>query len=184
MKEIYKKIAAAKKEIGAISKDTTNDFFKAKYYDINKLIEIVEPELEKQGLLLLQPIFDGKVITRIIDIKTGEELKSEMELPKQDNPQKIGSAITYYRRYTLASLLALQAEDDDGNNAAKPEPPKKPTEEINLAIEEIGLCTSLQELGKVWTKHNNLQKYDEVLAAKNARKELLSNCDATESDTH
>lgn len=134
MKEIYKKIAAAKKQIGAISKDTTNDFFKAKYYDINKLIEIVEPELEKQGLLLLQPIFDGKVITRIVDIKTGEEMKSEMELPKQDNPQKIGSAITYYRRYTLASLLALQAEDDDGNNAAKPEPKKVVKKLITQAI--------------------------------------------------
>ena len=28
--------------------------------------------------------------------------------------QKKGSEITYYRRYTLTSLLGLQAEDDDG----------------------------------------------------------------------
>ena len=34
------------------------------------------------------------------------------------SPQKLGSAITYYRRYTLASLLGLQAEDDDGNLAS------------------------------------------------------------------
>jgi hypothetical protein len=33
------------------------------------------------------------------------------------HPQKLGSAITYYRRYTLQSLLGLQAEDD-GNKAS------------------------------------------------------------------
>jgi len=38
------------------------------------------------------------------------------------DPQKIGSAITFYRRYTLQSLLGLQSEDDDGNKAI---PPKK-----------------------------------------------------------
>ena len=36
------------------------------------------------------------------------------------DPQKLGSAITYFRRYTLKSLLAIAEEDDDGNRAAKP----------------------------------------------------------------
>jgi hypothetical protein len=39
-------------------------------------------------------------------------------LPEINDPQKLGSAITYYRRYTLQSLLALQAEDDDANLAS------------------------------------------------------------------
>jgi hypothetical protein len=42
-----------------------------------------------------------------------------MSLPNIQDPQKLGSAITYYRRYTLQSLLGLQAEDDDGNTATK-----------------------------------------------------------------
>lgn len=149
MKEIYKKIAKAKKEIGAIVKDAENDFFKAKYFDINKLIEIVEPKLEAQGLLLMQPIYDGKVVTRIICIETGEELKSEMTLPVQDNPQKIGSAITYYRRYTLTSLLALQAEDDDGNKSAKKEVEKgNLTEPIVNA--EVAKKTPIEDLKKMY----------------------------------
>ena len=41
-----------------------------------------------------------------------------MDLPDIQDPQKLGSCITYYRRYTLASLLGLQAEDDDGNAAS------------------------------------------------------------------
>ena len=38
------------------------------------------------------------------------------------DPQKIGSCITYFRRYTLKSLLAISEVDDDGNLAAKPAP--------------------------------------------------------------
>jgi hypothetical protein len=41
-----------------------------------------------------------------------------MVLPNLQDPQKLGSAITY-RRYTLQSLLGLQAEDDDGNKAKR-----------------------------------------------------------------
>jgi hypothetical protein len=41
-------------------------------------------------------------------------------LPNIQDPQKIGSAITYYRRYSLQSLLALQTDDDDGNKASQP----------------------------------------------------------------
>ena len=121
---IYKKLFEAKKEIGKISKDSTNPFFKSKYFDINSLLEHVEPILQKKGLLLIQPIQDGKVSTEIIDIDEDKtknfHVYSEMTLPNITDPQKLGSAITYYRRYTLQSLLGLQAEDDDGNKAAAP----------------------------------------------------------------
>lgn len=116
---IYKKLFEAKKEIGKISKDSTNPFFKSKYFDINTLLEYVEPILQKHGLLLLQPIQSGLVGTKIIDIEDNESVISEIELPQLNDPQKLGSAITYYRRYTLQSLLGLQAEDDDGNSASK-----------------------------------------------------------------
>jgi len=126
-KNIYTKLFEAKKEIGKISKDSTNPFFKSKYFDINGLLEHVEPILEKHKLLLLQPILEGKVITRIFDIEEGSYLSSEMELTNITDPQKRGSEITYYRRYTLTSLLGLQAEDDDANLASKAKPltPKK-----------------------------------------------------------
>lgn len=114
---IYAKILEVKKEIGKISKDSTNPFFKSKYFDINGLLENCEPLLTKNGLVLLQPIIEGKVVSKIIDSETAEEVYSELILPTILDPQKIGSAITYYRRYTLQSLLGVQAEDDDANNA-------------------------------------------------------------------
>ena len=116
---IYIKIFKAKKEIEAITKDSKNPFFKSKYFDVNKLLSEVEPILQKHELLLLQPIEAEWIKTKIIDIETGENIHSEMNLPNIQDPQKLGSAITYYRRYTLQSLLGLQAEDDDGNNASK-----------------------------------------------------------------
>ena len=116
---IYKKLFEAKKEIGKISKDSTNPFFKSKYFDINSLLEHVEPILQKHNLLLLQPIESGMVTTKIFSTEEEGVVYSEIQLPNIQDPQKLGSAITYYRRYTLQSLLGLQAEDDDANSASK-----------------------------------------------------------------
>lgn len=118
-KSIYKKLLKAKKEMEAITKDSKNPFFKSNYFDINKILSEVEPILQEHGLLLLQPIKNGLVLSEIIDVDTDEIVSSEMQLPILNDPQKLGSAITYYRRYTLQSLLGLQAEDDDGNGASK-----------------------------------------------------------------
>jgi hypothetical protein len=50
----------------------------------------------------------------------------------------MGSAITYYRRYTLQSLLALQAEDDDGNGATKQvKKDSRPTLSVNRPGTEV-----------------------------------------------
>jgi hypothetical protein len=127
---IYEKLKAVKSEIGKISKDSTNPFFKSKYFDVNALLEHVEPLLGKNGLLLLQPIIDGKV-------STGEKIYSEIELGTFTDPQKLGSAITYYRRYTLQSLLGLQAEDDDANHASQPSKAKE--EDTRPWLDDKGL---------------------------------------------
>jgi hypothetical protein len=123
----YTKLLEAKKEIGKATKNATNPHFKNKYVDINALIDTVEPILLSKGLILLQPIEDGYVYSRIVDIDSAEICESCMKLPEIQDPQKIGSAVTYYRRYTLQSLLSLQADDDDGNMASKPQPKAKPT---------------------------------------------------------
>lgn len=115
---IYKKLLEAKKEMTAITKDSKNPFFKSNYFDVNKLLSEVEPILQKHGLVLLQPIQGGTVKTEIHNTVGDGFVSSEIQLPNIQDPQKLGSAITYYRRYTLQSLLGLQAEDDDANTAS------------------------------------------------------------------
>jgi len=133
------KLLQFQQKIGAISKDSTNPFFKSKYFDINKLLEEVKPVLNELGLILLQPLdhIDGKPALRTLLLDTEiTDTKFSIyncavadfitPLPENSDPQKMGSIITYYRRYAIQSLLGLQAEDDDGNAGAKM-PPKQHT---------------------------------------------------------
>lgn len=115
---IYYKLHKAKGEIGKVTKNAKNPFFKSNYADLNSLIECVEPALMKYDLILIQPVIEGKVCTQIIDISTGEKIESSLELPVITDPQKLITSITYYRRGTLQSLLSLQAVDDDGNDSS------------------------------------------------------------------
>lgn len=131
-----KRVLELQKEIGSLSKNSKNPFFKSAYLDLTELLNAVHPLLHNKELLLIQPIVDNKVFSRIIDCKTNETLLSScMELPNITDPQKLGSAITYYRRYTLKSLLAISEVDDDGNLASKQNiKPKIDNEKYNKAL--------------------------------------------------
>lgn len=144
MTELLKALSNVKKEVGKLSKTETNPFFKSKYFDINSLIEQVEPLLEKNNLLLLQPIENNKVRSIIYHIETSQSVTSEIDLPNLQDPQKLGSAITYYRRYTLQSLLGLQAEDDDANKVSQVT--KTPTLDLERLNTRLNACTNLTEL--------------------------------------
>jgi len=134
---IYYKLSLVKQEIGVLSKNAKNPFFKSDYLDLNGILSAVEPLLHKYGLLLTQPILEGKVCTIVMDVEDGKAVNSEIPLPNIADPQKLGSAITYFRRYTLQSLLALQAVDDDGNHASKPEPKLLNKERFDGALVSI-----------------------------------------------
>jgi hypothetical protein len=115
------KLLEVQKRLKPIVKDSNNPFFKSKYADINAILAEVRPLFIEQDLLLTQAIIvkDGKNVlgTQIADTH-GNGLQSEMILPEIADPQKFGACITYFRRFSLMSLLALEAEDDDGNTAS------------------------------------------------------------------
>lgn len=118
---IYKKLLAAKADFDTVLKNKANPFHKSNYADLGAILEAVEPALHKHGLMLTQPILEGKLNTCITDIESGEFINSNIDLPEGLEPQKMGSAITYYRRYLLQALLALHAEDDDAHATVKPQ---------------------------------------------------------------
>lgn len=118
-KSINEKLFALQNEIGAISKDAKNPFYNSKYFDINSLIKQLQPLLQKHRLLLLQPIEESLVYTRIVCVDSGEYVVAGMKLPDLADIQKLGGAVTYLRRYTLSSLLGLQSEEDDDGTSAK-----------------------------------------------------------------
>jgi hypothetical protein len=156
----------AKQSIKKVAKNAKNPHFKNNYADINALIEEVEPILLENRLLLLQPIEDGFVYSRIVDIDSGEICESCMKLPEITDPQKIGSAVTYYRRYTLQSLLSLQAVDDDANlssEAVKSQKQGLSPERFLKALEGIKNGTvSKQDLSKFELTKEQLTKLNEI----------------------
>ena len=114
--DIYTKIAQVQNEIGKLVKDKENPYYKSRYFDINQLLEQLQPLLQKNGLVVTQPLtnlFSKPAIKTVITDGT-TTLKDIIPLPDIQDPQKMGSAITYYRRYALQSWFALQAEDNDG----------------------------------------------------------------------
>jgi hypothetical protein len=121
-KTILQRLFEAQKQIGKVVKNAKNPHFKNTYADINAIVQAVEPILHENGLLLMQPIEDGMVKTKIVCPESSATIESAMPLTMSANPQAMGSQITYYRRYTLQSLLSLQVEDDDGQQAATTKP--------------------------------------------------------------
>jgi len=153
------KLLEFQKKVGAIKKDSVNPYFKSKYADINSLLDVVKPVLNEVGLTVVQPleIRDGKntLLTKIFDDEK-IVLESSIIIPENLDPQKIGSAITYYRRYSLQSLLLLEAEDDDAESAK----PKKTevTETVRDLKKEWAECKKLADASKLWESLNESEK--------------------------
>lgn len=154
---IYTALLSLQSELQPIIKNAKNDFHKNKYADINKILEFIKPVLTKNELVLLQPIVEdekgNKLITILHHVNSGTEIRSEMRLIDFNDSQKVGSNITYFRRYSLVSLLSLEAEDDDGNASSgvnnklaeknKRQNPVPPTPASGKTFEE--LITDLEQ---------------------------------------
>lgn len=167
---LYAKLLLFQQQIHGIKKDAKNPHFKSNYASLPQILSEVKPLLSELGLILLQPIADGKVETTIIDSETGDKITSDFILPSNGTPQQIGSAITYYRRYLLAGMLSLEIEDDDANTASKP---AQQTAGRSNAKERLEACTTLEDLGKVYTALTSEEKAAHI-ALKDALKAKLT----------
>lgn len=168
-----KRILEVKKKIGVLSKNAKNPFFKSQYLDLNELLTHVEPLLWENNLLLLQPIQNGYVFSNIHDVETNDIVaQSFIELPDISDPQKLGSAITYFRRYTLKSLLSISEEDDDGNKASvsnkKPELKKKPLA-LPAEVADILMCDNIEKV-RDFVKKFDLVPEDKQLIVEHGKK--------------
>lgn len=142
--ESISKIAAAlvkaQGAMPAVGKEGNNPAFRSKYMTLDGILAVAVPVLTKHGIAVVQgsqveSLDESQrpvavcIETRLLH-ESGEWLAVEAIIPvsKQD-AHGMGSAITYGRRYSLASILGIMAdEDDDANNAvsAAPRPVSKP----------------------------------------------------------
>lgn len=126
-KDAFTALISLRAALEPVVKGKTNPHFGSRYADINDMLTALAEPLTNHGFALTQPLMtleSGKcrVLTRLVHAPTGDCFESYLDFELDNNPQHAGSAITYYRRYTLQSLLAMRAEDDDGQAAAQSTP--------------------------------------------------------------
>ena len=115
-------LCAVQGELKPAIKQADNPFFKSKYVDLPGVWEAIRPLLAKNGLSVVQTFTasaDGPTIVTTLMHKSGQWVSSELFLkPAKSDPQGVGSAITYGRRYALAAMVGVVADEDDDGNAA------------------------------------------------------------------
>jgi hypothetical protein len=116
MKLISKALVEFQTKLKPISKDAENPFFKSDYLSLSGILEQVIPLLSSVGISMTQPMrVDAEKTILITDLthESGEKITSEIILPYHADPQKMGSLITYYKRYQLQAILGVSSKDDD-----------------------------------------------------------------------
>ena len=163
--EITKALCKAKLSFKPILKTSTNPFFKSKYAPLENVFDATNKALSDNGIVLTQfdEYRDGRVaVTTMLSHVSGEWVRGTTELtPVKGTPQDYGSAFTYARRYSAESILGVATEDDDdGNEASKPQEKKEEKKTQKVATrtfteleKEMNNLTSMQGL-TYWWKQN------------------------------
>lgn len=119
---VAKALNAAQIKFKPAIKSADNPFFKSKYADLAAIWDSVKEPLSSNGLAILQTMdfINGETILVTMLLHTsGESITGRVRVkPTKDDPQSWGSAITYFRRYSLAAILGVVTEDDDGAQAS------------------------------------------------------------------
>jgi ERF superfamily len=179
IKHIAPALLAAQKQMTFAAKDSTNPHFKNKYAGLPQVIDAIKGPLNDNGITFIQtptiPEIDDVrllLVTRLLH-ESGEWIEDTAicPMPKQD-PQGLGSAMTYLRRYSLAAICGLYQDDDDGEMA------RFDTEPYAKKLRD---SKSMDELKEAWiaamtavNKVNDKQALRILEAEKDKRKKELS----------
>ena len=122
--ELAKALSALQGELTPVKKDATNPFYKSKYADLSSIWTACHKLLASHELAVIQTTRVGPggatiLVTTLLH-SSGQQLSGEYPLhPVKADPQSLGSALTYARRYALCAILGITAEgeDDDAEEA-------------------------------------------------------------------
>lgn len=142
-------LAQAQAEFPAVPFNAVNPFLKNRYADLGAVIETARPVLAKNGLSFTQMVNSEAEyigVTTVLMHASGEFLASNVLLPLSEErgksqAQVAGSVVTYLRRYALASMLGLYADEDNDGQPHQPAPrqtvtqPTQPTQNDTLRVD-------------------------------------------------
>lgn len=174
--EISAALAKAQGVINNPGKGAVNSHFNSSYADLSDGINAIREGLSANGLAYVQaPRVEGDVLmldTRLTH-SGGQWMECEYPVCKfPAQPQVMGSAMTYARRYSLFSLVGIAGDDDDGNAANKAEipAPKKKAERSEAA--QLYYDSTAARL-EGWTDVHSLKTWWNSEGAKKERADML-----------
>jgi len=115
MKNLIKALSDFQNDCPIIHKDTKGHNYT--YADLPQIFSVINPLLKKHKLCFTQLLQDNGIRTILFHVESGEQLESFTTIPTvklgaMNEFQSYGSAVTYYRRYCLSSMLALVTDKD------------------------------------------------------------------------
>lgn len=127
-------IARFQERFPGVEKKRFNSFTNSNYASLDDIWNAAFPHMRAVGINTIAWVetiagaasAEGGPITSLSTLKVclfnkdRQKLESELPLPNAaEQPQKVGSALTYYRRYLICTMLGVVAETDDDGNATK-----------------------------------------------------------------
>ena len=104
-----------------------NPHFKSSYFGLGDLLAQVKPSFAAYGLAFIQVANTSderiSIQTKVVHISGHIFEFGELGIKGGGKLQDTGSALTYLRRYAMATIAGVAVDmDDDGNAASKPQP--------------------------------------------------------------
>lgn len=188
--ELAKALASAQGKIKPAMKDSENPFFKSRYADLATVMAVCRDELSRNGIAVVQltDFSSGQaenlpdttwIVTTLLH-SSGQWISGRYPVrPIKQDPQSLGSAVTYARRYGLMAMVGIVAADDDDGEGAmgrdapppqRPQSPPKPTQEeakkaaVKFAQDAMEALSKMQTEKELtdWRKAQTLAKVDKL----------------------
>jgi hypothetical protein len=179
IKELAAALASAQAEMPAAKMNAVNPFLKNKYADLGSIIETARPVLAKNGLAFTQLVSssaDGLAVETVLMHKSGEWMSETVSLALGEErgksaAQVAGSVITYLRRYALASILGIYADEDTDGNQPAPAPKTKPApaDMPNVTPDELTLEQAVELLNSQGVRYGDIDTEKLSYIANNAK---------------
>lgn len=121
--ELATALSKAQAKLKGAKQDSTNPFYKCKYADLSSVWDACREPLTNNGLSVTQTMAIGAngecIIETTLFHTSGQWINSQLQMPVEIDPQKLGKEITYGRRYALAAIVGVCPEDDDAESTVE-----------------------------------------------------------------
>lgn len=163
--ELIAAFVAAQTDMESVYKDAKNPHFNMQYATLAAVLDAIIPALSKHNLAFIQsPSYENDLVsveTVIAHIGGGIMSTTLSARPAKQDPQGIGSVVTYLRRYSAMAIAGVAPEDDDGNAGSLSSAPKRAAPKNDEAADKLmavirakmAEATEADELAVIWTEN-------------------------------